>query len=135
MVTGTSSVDTGVSDTSGNLATTVTAPVLTITKAVSPSGNQAPGTVLTYTVTVTNTGAGTATAVIITDLIPEFTTYVPGSIKTGDTVATLETKTDAADEDGAHYVSGDNPAVIGGNAANSIAVSGTFILQFQVTID
>lgn len=138
VVTGTSSIDTNISDTTGNLATTVTAPVLAITKSVSPTGNQPPNTILTYEVTVTNNGTGVASAVIITDIIPTFTTYVPGSIKTGATSADLllpaAVKTDAADGDGAEYDSGSN-AVVAGGASKTLGAGGTFILQFQVTID
>jgi len=138
IVTGASSVDTNVTDTTGNLVTTVTAPVLAIAKSVDPAGNQAPGTTLTYTIEVTNNGTGTATSVIITDLIPAFTTYVDDSIRIGSTPADLllpaAVKTDDVDGDGAEFDSGSN-AVIAGGASKTLSAGGQFFLQFQVTID
>jgi len=138
IVTGASSVDTNVTDTTGNLVTTVTAPVLAIAKSVDPAGNQAPGTTLTYTIEVTNNGTGTATSVIITDLIPAFTTYVDDSIRIGSTPADLllpaAVKTDDVDGDGAEFDSGSN-AVIAGGASKTLSAGGTFFLRFQVTID
>ena len=67
-------------------STTCTAPILTLVKTVSPSGNQPPGTELTYTIVVANSGTGVATTVVVTDAIPANTTYVAESM-TVDTVA------------------------------------------------
>ncbi|NLF92720.1 MAG: DUF11 domain-containing protein, partial [Oligosphaeraceae bacterium] len=130
-VTGTSSLDTNTSD-SLVFTTTVTAPVLSVVKTVSPEGNQPPGTVLTYTVTATNTGTGTGTSIIISDMIPQYTTYVANSIKTGSTLLNLVSRTDATDGDGAHYDAGSTAIVTTGSA---LGATGTLVLQFQVTID
>ncbi|MDF1593576.1 MAG: isopeptide-forming domain-containing fimbrial protein [Desulfobacterales bacterium] len=134
VVKGTSSNDTAVYATSGNLTTTVTAPVLAITKAVSPTGNQPPGTILTYTVTVTNNGLGVATSVIITDIIPQYTTYQANTIRTGSSSGTLASNTDAAGDDGAQFDSGSN-AIIAGGTSKTLGAGGQFILEFQVKID
>ncbi|HNS33247.1 MAG TPA: hypothetical protein PKN36_09805 [bacterium] len=133
-VTGTSVRDNTVSD-SITLTTNVIAPVLSISKSVSPEGNQPPGTVLTYTVTVTNTGHGTATSVAIFDLVPTYTTFVPGSIKAGSTLATLDDKTDASDGDGGRYDSNSHTVNTGSGISISLGPNGTWVLQFQVTID
>ncbi|MCX5852545.1 MAG: hypothetical protein NT072_10920 [Deltaproteobacteria bacterium] len=132
-ITGQSSNDASVTDPEV-LTTTVTAPSLSILKEVSPTGSQPPGTTLTYTVTVTNNGTGQATTVIINDIIPTYTTYVGGSIKTGATVGTLTGRSDAADNDGAKY---DGSAVVvpDGATAVNLSASGTWVVQFQVTID
>jgi len=130
-VTGTSSLDSNFHD-SLIFTSTVTAPVLAVTKTVSPEGNQPPGTVLTYTVTATNNGTGTGTSIIISDMIPQYTTYVPGSIKTGSTTANLVARTDALDGDGAHFDAGVNAVVTTGSA---LGATGTLVLQFKVTID
>lgn len=130
-ITGTSSNDTNVSDTQ-SYTTTITAPILAVIKEVAPLGNQPPGTELTYTVTATNNGTGVATSVIISDFVPQFTTYVPASIKTGSSLATLVARSDAADADGAHYDTGNNAVV---NTAVSLGAGGVFIIQFKVTID
>ncbi|MFA6793145.1 MAG: hypothetical protein WCS29_04595, partial [Candidatus Neomarinimicrobiota bacterium] len=82
----------------GQLTITVTAPVLSLNKAVSPSGNQPPGTILTYTVTILNSGTGMATVVVISDDIPTNTTFVPGSMKIG-----ASSLTDASDADGGTF--------------------------------
>ncbi len=130
-VTGNSTRDTGVSD-SITLTTTVTAPVLTISKTVSPEGSQPPGTVLTYTITVTNIGTGTATSIVITDTVPEYTTYVEGSLKTGTSLADLHPRTDSQDGDGASYISASHSVV---TDPATRGPGGIRMLQFQVTID
>jgi uncharacterized repeat protein (TIGR01451 family) len=134
VITGKSRIDTGVSDTV-TFTTTVTAPVLSITKSVSPTGNQPPGTVLTYTATVTNTGSGVATSVIITDMIPTYTTYVAGSIRTGASTGTLTARTDDTDGDGGRYDSGTGVVMAGGSNALSLGSGASWILEFKVTID
>jgi uncharacterized repeat protein (TIGR01451 family) len=131
VVTGTSTVDNTITDTV-SLTTTIAAPVLAAAKTVSPAGNQPPGTELTYSVTVTNSGTGTATSVVISDLVPAFTSYVPESIKTGSSEANLVARTDADDGDGAHY-DGGSDAVIGDGT--SLGSGGTYVVQFKVTID
>ncbi|MDZ7797057.1 MAG: hypothetical protein U5N56_08425 [Candidatus Marinimicrobia bacterium] len=68
-MTATSAGDANVSDF-GEVTVTVTAPTLSLSKTVSPTGNQPPGTTLTYSVTATNSGSGTATTVVITDQLP-----------------------------------------------------------------
>ena len=119
--------------------TTVTAPMLSVVKAVSPTGSQPPGTVLTYTVTATNNGSGDATGVVITDMIPNYTTYSPGTIRTGTAIigntATLVIKTDSTADDGIGYDSGANAVIAGATGTLSLG-GGTFlVLEFQVTID
>ncbi|MFQ6604718.1 MAG: hypothetical protein ACE5D8_04100 [Fidelibacterota bacterium] len=78
-LTGTSSGNSLVTDYA-TFTITTTAPFLTLSKSVLPTGNQPPGTVLTYSVTVNNAGSGTATSVVITDNIPANTSYVSGSL-------------------------------------------------------
>lgn len=97
VVTATSVGDETVSD-EGQLTITVTAPVLSLAKSVSPTGNQPPGTTLTYTVTATNSGSGMATVVVISDDIPANTTYKTGSMKIG-----ASSVTDASDGDGGTF--------------------------------
>lgn len=124
IVTATSSVDPTISDTSKK-TTAVHAPVLTLAKSVAPTGDQPPGTVLTYTTTYTNSGSGPATVVVLVDQIPANTTYVPGSIKV-DGVAV----TDADDGDFAKFEAG---SVVVSFPTLGALTSGTF--SFQVTIN
>ena len=61
---------------SGSASTTIgSAPVLTITKTVTPAGFT-PGGQLTYTITLSNTGNMNATGVTIVDITPPHTTFV-----------------------------------------------------------
>ena len=117
------------------LITTVTAPVLNIQKTVNPTGTQLPGTVLEYTITATNTGNGTATDVSVTDTIPTHTTFVAGSIKTGSTLASLATRSDAVDGDGAGFSDGINAVVAPDGGSLSLGHNGQWIVRFSVTID
>ncbi|SHJ95398.1 conserved repeat domain-containing protein/fimbrial isopeptide formation D2 domain-containing protein [Desulfatibacillum alkenivorans DSM 16219] len=134
IITVASSVDPTVTD-SVTLITTVTAPVLNITKTVNPTGPQNPGTVLVYTITATNTGTGAATEVSVTDQVPTYTTFVPGSIHTGSTVASLASRSDAIDGDGAGYSQGVNSVVAPDGGTLSLGQNGQWIVRFSVTID
>jgi len=122
---GTSSNDNTISD-SDSISIIVHAPILAMVKSVSPTGPQTPGTVLTYTLVITNSGTGVAKDLLITDPIPAFTSYVPGSI-TMNGVG----RTDAIDGDGARFISNSVVArwtQLAGNGA-------TLTITFQVTID
>jgi len=69
---------------SNTVAVTVLAPhIVNLTK--SAPGNAAPGDVITYTLSYANTGALTATHMIVTDTLPSYVTYVPGSCSHGCT--------------------------------------------------
>lgn len=137
-----------------SFTTTVKAPVLHMTKAIvavqAPGGGATctptdgtngspciivPGSVITYQVTATNSGNGNATAVVITDIIPLHTTYVASSIKTGTTAGTLISRTDASDGDGGSYDSGSNAVVTGGAGILNLGASGTWVVEFKVTVN
>jgi len=78
--TATSSQDSNISE-DGIIKTTVHSPSISVEKSVSPSGENPPGTELTYTVIVTNNGSGLAKNVKIYDKIPTDTTYVNSSVE------------------------------------------------------
>ena len=125
-VTGTSSFNIAVFETATD-TTTVNAPDLAVVKSVLPAGPQPPGTVLTYRVVVTNNGLGAALGVILTDPVPGFTNFVPGSI-TLDGIS----KTDIGGDD-----EGDFNATTPGAVTVSIgalAAGATATVEFQVTI-
>ena len=126
-VTGTSSFNTGVTDTATD-TTTVAAPALTILKSVSPAGPQPPGTVLTYTMVVTNGGTGAASGVVLTDPRPANTTYVAGSI-TQDAA----TRTDVNLDDNADF-GFTTPNAVTVNIGGLGATASTTI-TFQVSIN
>ncbi len=54
-------------------------PVLSLAKAAQPSGEVKTGAEITYTLTLSNHGSGTATGTLLTDAVPEHTSYVAGS--------------------------------------------------------
>lgn len=55
-------------------------PLLTIVKSASTS-SVTPGQTVTYTIVVTNTGVGNAASAIVTDSLPQYTTYVANSTR------------------------------------------------------
>jgi uncharacterized repeat protein (TIGR01451 family) len=123
-VTFTSDGDGGVSSTE-TLTTTVTAPILSLSKSVNPTGNQPPGTTLTYSVVVTNSGTGQATQVVVTDNIPANTTYVDGSL-----IINSVSKTDATGDDEASCDDVTATFNLGTMASGASAT-----VSFQVTIN
>lgn len=134
--------------------TTVKAPIISVVKGVTaiqaPGGGAIctptntttgapcvvlPGAVLTYTVTATNSGAGNASNVVLTDMTPQYTTYKAGSIKTGSSVSTLTTRTDATDSDGAEYNSGSRAVVVPDGGTLTLGPAGTWVLQYQLIVN
>ena len=123
-ITAISAFDPTVQD-SATLTTTVTAPLITVSKTVSPTGDQPPGTELTYTITVTNTGTGNAQEVVVTDSLPTDTTYVAESVTLNGVP-----KTDAVD--------GDQVSVAAGTVtanAGLLGPGGTATITLKATID
>lgn len=82
-VTNTATVSSTTFDHSAaNNSSSVTKSVmnLVLSKAVSPTGTQLPGTDLTYTVTFTNSGGAAASSFVISDPIPANTDFKVGSV-------------------------------------------------------
>ena len=82
-VTNTASVSsTSFDHVAGNNSSSVTKSImnLVLSKAVSPTGSQLPGTDLTYTVTFTNSGGAAASNFVISDAIPANTDFKVGSV-------------------------------------------------------
>ncbi len=154
VITGASSINTAVTDPQ-NLTTTVRAPVISVNKVLTsvqaPGGGSictptnpttgagcsiVPGSVLTYTITVANSGSGNATAVIITDILPIYTTYNPGSISTGSSVASLVSRTDAIDGDTAAYNPGSRSILVPDGGTLTIGgPTGTWVVRYRVTVN
>lgn len=88
-----------------------------------------PGATITYTITVEVTSAGTATASILSDPIPTYTSYVPGSI-TVNTVAI----SDATDGDAGEFdQTGSGTVVV--RLGDLTQADGVQTVVFDVTID
>ena len=120
---------------------------LTITKEVSTdggatfaaTGSGAPGSTLTYRITVTNTGAGNATSVIVTDPMPLYTTYTPGTAKSHTTAgvtyaAAATVLTDLADALDT-YDFGITAVKQATLNIGTLAGGATSVLYYQVTIN
>ena len=69
--------------------TTITAGNLSLAKSVNPSGDQVPGTDLTYTVDYQNLGATTLNTIVVYDAVPAWTQFKVGSSTTGTAPATV----------------------------------------------
>ncbi len=69
--------------------TTITAGNLSLAKSVSPTGDQTPGTDLTYTVDYQNLGSSTLNTIVIYDAVPAWTQFQVGSSTTGTAPATV----------------------------------------------
>lgn len=93
-------------------------------------GNQPiPGATVTYTITVEVTSAGTATSATISDPIPIFTTYVPGSITLNAAAISDATNADAGEFD----TTGVPTVVV--RLGDLTQGDGTQTVIFNVTID
>ncbi|MDJ0757776.1 MAG: hypothetical protein QNJ19_00170 [Woeseiaceae bacterium] len=93
-------------------------------------GNEpVPGATITYTIEVSVTGSGTAVGGIVEDVIPTFTTYVPGSL-------TLDagTLTDAADADAGELNTSTTPTIVV-RLGDVTATGSPRTVQFDVLID
>lgn len=150
VVTGASTIDPTVTS-AVTFTTTIKAPVLSVTKALTsveaPDASvctptdpatgagctYVPASIITYRVTATNNGTGNATSVIITDMIPAYTTYQADSIRTGLNTTSLTGRTDAADGDGARFEAG--AVIAGSGSAITLGPSGYLILEFKVAIN
>lgn len=134
--------------------TTVKAPVLSLVKGITaiqaPGGGAVctptdpmngspckvyPGSVVTYIVTGTNSGNGNATSVIFTDITPQYLSYKPGSLKTGASATSLTARSDAADGDGAEYNAGIHAVVIPDGGSLNLGPAGSWVLQYQLTVN
>ncbi len=76
------SVGSSAQKDSGQLQLTAVRPNLTLSKGVSPSGPQPPGTDLTFTITLTNTGTSNATSAEVVDTLRPTVQFKVGSVST-----------------------------------------------------
>ncbi len=107
-----------------------TEPCVTAHKTVSPQGEVHAGDELTYAVQVKNEGGDIASDASFTDLIPEGTEYVPGSLKliNGSNTKNL---TDASDSDEGQF-DGAKVSVKLGDLPNTTDLPNGVTVQFKV---
>ena len=94
-VAGTTGAD---ADADGSLVARVVSVALVKSATVlDPFGGDEvlPGAVVTYTITATVTGSGDVANLVVSDIIPDGTTYQPGTLALGTTGLTDATDTDA----------------------------------------
>ncbi len=85
--------------------TTIVAGNLSLTKSVSPLGDQVPGTDLSYTVDYQNLGTDAVTTIVIYDAIPAWTQFQVGSALSGTAPASITSITiEYSDNNGATWV-------------------------------
>jgi uncharacterized repeat protein (TIGR01451 family) len=76
------SVGSSAQKDSGQLRLSVVRPNLTVSKGVSPTGSQTPGTDLTYSMTITNGGTSSAASVMVVDTLRPTVQFKVGSVST-----------------------------------------------------
>ncbi|WP_435245348.1 DUF7507 domain-containing protein [Streptomyces sp. NRRL F-5630] len=121
-----------------------TAPLVELSKIAVPQGPLDVGDVLTYRVTARNEGGGAAENLVLTDVLPPHTTYVPGSLRIVDGPG-AGAKTDARGDDQAYYDDAAHAvvyhlgtgasAVAGGSLANTAELPGGSTIEYRVRID
>ncbi|MGB5346293.1 MAG: hypothetical protein WBN23_09020 [Woeseia sp.] len=118
-------------DTGEYLVSDVTISVVKAQLVSDPFGGSQPipGATISYSISVEVTTTGTASGSVISDLIPIYTTYVPGSI----TLNALPLS-DATDADAGEYVTAGQPTVVV-RLGDLTQGDGTQTVVFQVTID
>ena len=96
-----------------------------------PQGGSEPvaGAVVTYSITVAVQSPGTATAVVVRDPIPQYTTYVPDSLRLNGNPLS-----DAADADSGEFDAA-APATVIVRLGDLSQADGPQSVQFSVTID
>ncbi|MFK0203681.1 hypothetical protein [Streptomyces lavendulae] len=121
-----------------------TVPFLTLTKTAAEETVEA-GNPITYQVQVRNEGGSEAENVVLTDSIPPYTTYVPGSLRIVDGPHAGPKSDDPADGDQAHYDYAANKVVFrlgngasgtqGGSLPNTDTLPDGTTVEFQVLAD
>jgi uncharacterized repeat protein (TIGR01451 family) len=115
---------------SANGTTTINIADVAIVRTVSPSGNQKPGTEMTFTVTYQNNGHGKAYNVVVSESEPEMMTYTANSVILNDVA-----KTDAADEDEVTVTTVEGKKVISVNLGILVGQSSAGSITYKAVIN
>jgi len=107
---------TGAGNNSATDSDAITAiPSLALVKSVSPTGNQIPGTDLTYTIAFTNGGGVVARSLVVSDPVPANTDFKVGSVTSSLGTTGLTVAVAYSNNSGTTYVY--TPVSGGGGAA------------------
>ncbi|WP_031031178.1 isopeptide-forming domain-containing fimbrial protein [Streptomyces sp. NRRL WC-3725] len=115
-----------------------TAPYVELAKTAIPAGPLEVGDVVTYRITAKNEGGGGAENLILSDVIPPGTTYLPGSLRIVDG-PNAGAKSDAQGDDQAYYDAAANKVVFhlgdGASAAAGGSLPSTETLPAGTTVE
>ncbi|MFG2114394.1 hypothetical protein ACGFRB_17460 [Streptomyces sp. NPDC048718] len=121
-----------------------TPPFVVLTKSASPTGPLDIGDVITYRINARNEGGGAAENLVLGDVIPDGTTYLPGSLRIIEG-PNSGVKTDAQGDDQAYYDTGARKVVFhlgngasasaGGSLASTETVPAGTTVEYRVVID
>lgn len=87
------------------------------------------GSTIRYSMTVSATGSGTAVGVVITDVIPAYTTYTPGTLKLNAGALSDNLDADAGD------VGGTTAGTVTVSLGNMLSTTAVQTIAFDVTIN
>ncbi|GAA1314028.1 hypothetical protein GCM10009647_040460 [Streptomyces sanglieri] len=116
---------------------------MVLTKTSAPTGPLEVGDVITYRVNARNEGGGAAENLVLTDVVPQGTTYLPGSLRIVDG-PNAGPKTDARGDDQAYYDAqsgkvvfalGNTATEAGGSLPSTETLPGGTTAEYRVTID
>ncbi|MFJ8160229.1 hypothetical protein ACIRBY_04775 [Streptomyces sp. NPDC096136] len=120
-----------------------TAPYVVLDKTAAPTGPLEVGDVLTYRISARNQGGGAAENLVLTDAIPQGTTYLPGSLRIVDG-PNAGVKSDARGDDQAHFDAQANKVVFhlgngasataGGSLPNTETLPAGTTVEYRVTL-
>lgn len=121
-----------------------TAPYAVLAKTAVPAGPLEVGDVVTYRITAKNEGGGGADNLIVSDVIPQGTTYLPGSLRIVDG-PNAGAKSDAQGDDQAYYdaqadkvvfhLGNGASAVEGGSLPNTETLPAGTTVEYRAVID
>ncbi|MEU5159717.1 hypothetical protein AB0G74_08935 [Streptomyces sp. NPDC020875] len=121
-----------------------TAPAVVLEKTAVPMGPLEVGDTLTYRVTARNEGGGDAENLVLTDAVPEGTSYLPGSLRIVDGPG-AGVKTDTGGDDQAEYDPASGRVVFrlgagasatqGGSLPNTRTLPAGTTVEYRVVID
>lgn len=109
------------------LVSSATVSLLKSATVLDPFGGDdaVPGATITYSIVATTTGSGSLPNLVVNDVVPTGTTYVPGSIRLGGT-----TLTDATGDDAGRFSSNAISVALG-----TVPGGETRTVRFSVTIN
>lgn len=120
-----------------NLAIAKTSSVVSDPTNGTTNPKAIPGATMRYCLLATNSGSGTATTIVINDVLPAATTFVPGSLRSGTSCAganTVEDDNAAGGDEADPFGASIAGTTVTGTAATLVPAS-AFAIAFDVVIN